>query len=150
MSIEIKVDGARPLANKYSKAARETDAAIDRGVMAWGQATRQYMKSYPYPGKRPYKMRFFSEKQRKYIMWRVRNGGLGYSRTGGIANSYSVIRRGQAQIAIRNSRGYADFVVGRQAYMHAGNWYRARPVIMARAQELNRAIDREFSLILPR
>lgn len=75
-------------------------------VLRWARHVRRTLKREPYPPAPP---------------------GSTYTRTGGLANSWSV--RGTRNFVVRNSRPYSGFVVGQvQASMHRGRWWRAQDV----------------------
>jgi hypothetical protein len=119
-----EVRGNNRVANKYRTAAtrfpRRLDAITYQHVQRW----RGDLKVKPYPPKRP---------------------GQTYVRTGKLANSWGVQKKGPASYKIINSAEYAKYVVSKvdQAWMHKNRWWTADEVV--REQQRRQALTRDLT-----
>ena len=152
MRIEIEVRGAERAAAQFKRASRQITPALDRGLYAWAQDTRAYLKAKPYPSQSHPRMIFKSERQRKYFFWALRTGKLRvpYRRTGKLANSFKV-ERGGGMVRILNTAEYAEGVIGsRQWRMHRDTWWRMKRVLAGRYRAIPKYIDEAIQKELPR
>jgi len=83
------------------------------------------------PGTPKYPIRWTSEKQRRYVMWKLRKeNNLPYRRTHKLSQSWRVVAlipaAGVAQILLRNDTPYATFVQGgdQQGFHKDTGWKR--------------------------
>ena len=132
LRFELTVRGANAVANRWRAAAAQAGPEIQEAAFRWAQGTRAALKSTPYPAKRP---------------------GQRYVRTGRLASSWAAERRGGGDAVIRNSAGYAGYVVGNsqgegQAWMHRGRWWTARDVIQGERPKLRAAIIAQVNRLL--
>jgi hypothetical protein len=131
LRFELTVRGANAVANRLRTAAARAGPEVQEASYRWAQETRGALKSTPYPAKRPQR----------------------YVRTGRLASSWAVDRRGRGDVVISNSRDYARYVVGdhkgdSQAWMHRGRWWTARSVIDAERPKLRAAIIEQVNRLL--
>ena len=94
----------------------------------------------PYPTPSRKKMKFTSEKQRRYVMWLISQGKVPYKRrlSAGLGGSFT---RGHPQgiwyqkklgvanyeAAVGTKKEYAEYVIGeRQAEYHRGTWWQVK------------------------
>ena len=144
MTISIKVDGVNRVENKLRGLASKLPKITQDASYKWAQEQRAMLKSLkPSPARNTKKMRWKSEKQRRYVMARIRDGSIKvpYQKTGNLANRWSARRVDPAGAEIRNSASYAKYVVGqRQYYMHAGRWYKARDEVLKKRGDLTKMI----------
>lgn len=148
--ITVEIRGAKEAQQAFEKAGEKLPRALEEGLYDFAQDLRAYLKAKGYPGKRPYKMIFFSERQRRFIGMMARRGGLGHSRSGNLANSFSV-RGAGLNYVVFNSAGYAGYVIGdgTQAYMHAGNWWTISSAADPKQAEIAEFIETKIITILP-
>ena len=123
-----KVIGSQRVQNnlRAAAAASENTYPITR---QWAQDTRKFLKGKPYPPKLPFQR---------------------YVRTGRLANSWKVAKSSKNAVEILNTahvkgNKYAVYVVGdtqgkRQAGIHKGRWWLARPTIEERIPDLKAAL----------
>lgn len=107
------------------------------------------LQEYPPPPHPPYKLRFYSEKQRRFVMWALRTGVIvvPYRRTRRLAEGWKVDvhwRFGRDEITARvyNAVPYVIWVMGdrMQAYMHRGYWPTVSEVYRREEAEIDRII----------
>jgi hypothetical protein len=77
----------------------------------------------------PYKSKFKSLKQQRYVMALIGKGKIPYRRTGTLGKSFThsqpvVITPGLVQVSVGTNLSYAPYVVGQgtQSHYHQGNW----------------------------
>lgn len=124
--ITITVRGMNRVDNSLRKLASQMPQIVDKVMQPWAQSARAALKSTPYPAPNTRKMRWVSEKQRRYVMAAIRDGRIKvpYRRTGNLANRWSAQRLKPGSWEIKNSARYAVYVVGKNQYwMHAGRWW---------------------------
>lgn len=117
----------------------------------WVQGTRAILKSTPYPGKNTQRMRWASDKQRRYVMAAIRRGEIivPYRRSGTLASSWRAARTPNGA-TITNSKYYAHYVVGDSAgggqyWMHSGRWWKATEIINNEIPKLYRMLAAEIA-----
>lgn len=130
--ISIQANGATRVANQYRRAASKSPQTIDRIMSAHMQTWRRDLKAEPYPPKRT---------------------GQKYLRTGRLANSWRVQKRGLARYNIANTAKYSIYVVDKenQAWMHENRWWTAQEILgekkrrQALTKDLTRAIIKDIN-----
>ena len=138
LHFEIQVYGQKAVANELRGAAAKAPGAMQEATYRWAQTVRAALKAEPYPAKRP---------------------GQKYVRTGRMASSWRVDRRGKGVVISNSARGksgqfYAGHVVGnakgeRQAWMHRGRWYLGKNVIDRHRPALKRDVVAELNRLFP-
>lgn len=124
MGFSVTVRGVNRIRNALRSLAAMDRTVLEPELRAWAQRVRRLLKSKPYPSKR---------------------AGQRYARTGRLANSWGVEQGKSGEVSIRNSAAYATWVVGdKQAWMHAGRWWQARPTIEDEIPELTREISEKI------
>lgn len=112
----------------------------------WLQMNLQEYPPLPHP---KYKLRFYSAKQRRFVMWAIRTGviQIPYKRTRRLAEGWKVrvdwhFRSSQIKAVVYNTVPYVRWVMGdrMQAYMHRGYWPRMTEVYKREKEEINRII----------
>ncbi len=127
MTVEVK--GLKGLQKKLSRFGDEGKTIIEDTMWDWGQDTRATLKGTKYPPK-PTRSR--------------------YRRTGRLANSWAVVRKGIFVIAIRNPARvksfYARYVVGlmQTSFHKANSWWLAVPIVQKRSGKLVKAMAANF------
>lgn len=123
--ISVRVTGATRVANRLRTAAARAPQRIDSITQSHVNQWRKDLKATPYPPKRPAQT---------------------YVRTGKLANSWAVQKRGLAKYDIVNRAPYAQYVVskGNQAWMHKGRWWTVDQVLgqRSRRQALTKDLTR--------
>ena len=132
VSVEVRglVDAQRMLARMSAEpiAAIATQEAADYLKMA--------LAEYPPPPHPPYKLRFYTARQRRFVMWALRTGVISppYKRTRRLARGWivDVAWRGGREVRAKivNIVEYTRWVMSDrlQAYMHRGYWPRISEV----------------------
>lgn len=128
----INANGSTRVANRYRTAASKAPQTIDKIMGAHMQTWRKDLKAEPYAPKRT---------------------GQKYIRTGNLANSWRVHKRGLARYSIVNSASYSMYVVDKkkQAWMHEKRWWTAQDILGQRARrksltkDLTRAIVKDIN-----
>lgn len=124
-NISMEVRGTNRVRNKLRTAAAKLPDRTEKVVGAWARQTRAFLKSTPYPAKRP---------------------GQSYVRTGTLANSWRARRVKDGVWNIENSAEYSGFVVGEnQAWMHEGRWWKARDKMQERIPLLTKQLTDELT-----
>ena len=101
-------------------------APVYKYKMVNGKRTRTSEIAKP---PQPYKSKFKSLKQQRYVMAMVSKGQIPYRRTGTLGKSFThsqpvVITPGLVQVSVGTNLSYAPYVVGKgtQSHYHQGNW----------------------------
>lgn len=124
MGLSVTIKGVNRVRNSLRGLTAMDKTIINSELRAWAQRVRRMLKSKPYPSKR---------------------AGQRYARTGRLANSWGAEQRRSGEVSIRNSADYATWVVGdKQAWMHAGRWWQARPTIEDEIPELTRELSEKI------
>src|SRR5574341_796765 len=142
-AVSFEIRGHVELSAALRKAAIKMPRTIDRGIGAFAQETRAFIKSYPYPPQRHYPAQF-TDRSRRYFFWALRNGVISvpYRRTGRLANSNAAQHLGLMVWALTNSAEYAGLVIGpKQATQHAGWWWKHEQVALTRLYRLNYHVE---------
>ena len=151
-NFSMEIQGANRVENKLRKLASELPHVTSRVIFEWAKGTRAILKSTPYPRKNTHKMRWVSEKQRRYVMAAIRRGDIQvpYRRTGALANRWIAAKTPDGAI-IRNSARYSKLVIGdvkgrpmSQYWMHRSRWWLARTVINREAKKLPKLLAAEI------
>lgn len=112
----------------------------------WLQMNLQEYPPLPHP---KYKLRFYSAKQRRYVMWAIRTGiiKIPYKRTRRLAHGWKVktdwhFRSDRIKATVYNVVPYTRWVMGDrlQAYMHRGYWPTMTEVWKREQAEIRRII----------
>ena len=125
--INVEVRGNNRVANSLRTAATQYPQRIDRITYDHAQQWRRDLKAKPYPSPRP---------------------GQTYVRTGRLANSWGVQKRGAAKYGIANSAPYSKYVVDKvdQAWMHKGRWWTVQEILAERGRR--QALTRDLTKAL--
>jgi len=142
MQFAIEVRGAGQIVQRWGRfrAAKATADAFqdqERGLrVALGA----------YPQQRRYRMRWVSERQRRYVMAGIRSGRIAvpYRRTGALRGGWQINTRldgNGATMSVSNTVEYAVGVMGqRQYWMHADHWPKAKGIVDAWTPTVRRVI----------
>ena len=91
----------------------------------------------------PYKSKFKSLRQQRYVMALASKGKLPYRRTGTLGKSFThslptLLSTGIVQVTVGTNLSYAPFVVGQstQSHYHQGNWPTVETALASHATEL--------------
>jgi len=123
-TIEIKIKGLARVRAKLAKLIAMDANIITPELKEWGKDEADRLQNTAYPPPRP--------QQR-------------YKRTGKLGRSWSSSVIGSAAVKISNNAGYAPWVVGeKQAWMHAGRWWQARPIVEKDIPELTKSITKKI------
>lgn len=111
-TVFVELRGYNRVQNKLRGLASNLAGIIDPGMRDFAQYLRRTLKAEPYPPPPP---------------------GSTYVRTGQLANRWKVVFQALAQYLIINEASgqsgfYADYVIGYQAWMHVGRWWRAEEI----------------------
>lgn len=146
MTLSFEFRGTNRVANALRRLASQMPQVVDTAMGPWSQETRAALKA---AGKgiprNTEKMRWVSEKQRKFVMASIRDGSIQvpYRRTGRMSSSWSARRNSPGVWVIMNSAPYAVYVVGNPQYwMHSSRWYVAEDEIRKKAPELAKKVAR--------
>ena len=146
----LTIVGHNRVENALRGLAADLPHITRRVAYKWAQHTRAILKSQPYPPKNTQRMRWVSERQRRYVMAAIRRGDIQvpYQRTGNLANRWSATQT-QDGATLQNTADYAHWVVGDlkgggQYWMHRNRWYRARVIIEHEAPKLTQALKAEI------
>lgn len=146
----LTIFGHNRVENALRRLALDLPHITGRVAYKWAQRTRAVLKSTPYPERNTQRMRWVSERQRRYVMAAIRRGDITvpYTRTGNIANRWSAQRLDTGAI-LKNSADYARYVVGDvqgqgQYWMHRNRWYRARVIVDGEIPKLRRELKEEI------
>ena len=107
-----------------------------------------------YPSQRRYRMRWTSERQRRYVMAAIRSGRIvvPYRRTGRLREGWQINTRldgNGATMSVTNSVEYAAGVMGaRQWWMHADHWPKAKGIVDAWTPTVRRTIRERIQEML--
>ena len=145
------IEGMDELHEKLLQLSRHMPEVSARGVLKWAKATRAILKSTPYPARNTKKMKWQSDKQRRFVMAAIRRGQIKvpYVRSGNLANRWKVIRTPTGAI-IANSADYSVYVVGdavgygQNRHFHRGRWWKGRTVIDKEAEKLPDYVAKEI------
>jgi hypothetical protein len=132
LRFELTITGQDAVTNRLRAAAAKAPGAVGDAAYRWAQDVRGKLKSTPYPPQRP--------RQR-------------YVRTGRLANSWQAQRVGTGRVLITNNAPYSGWVVGggphnRQAWFHAGRWWKGENVVRENLPNLGRTIVKEMDRLL--
>jgi hypothetical protein len=150
-NFKLDIHGYNRVENALRRLAVELPPVTNRVAYKWAQNTRAVLKSTPYPERNNQRMRWVSERQRRYVMAAIRRGDIQvpYNRTGNLANRWSAAQTPTGAV-IRNSAGYAEYVIGDartgsgQYWMHRNRWWRAREIINREAPKLTKTLKAEL------
>jgi len=128
-SVEIR--GLRELRAKLKRMDDSLRDELAKTVRDAGKLVEIETKRYPAPSRR--KMQFVSEKQRRYVMWLVRQGKVPYRRTHQLETGFNTMVKsiGNDVVAtVGSSAPHAAWVKGHkrfgsagpQAAYHRGTW----------------------------
>ena len=119
----IEIRGINRVRNSLRKLVAMDKNILEPELRNWMQNLRKELKSTPYPPRR--------SNQR-------------YKRTGRLGNSWAVDSAGTGKWKITNRVKYASWVVGdKQAWMHVGRWWQARPIIEKNIPKLTQSISKK-------
>lgn len=122
MAFNFVVKGIEELKGKLVKVGKEVQAEVGERVAGYVVKQMQEYTPYSYV---PFKSAYggwFSDKQRKYVMAKIREGSINPgapSRTDALKNGWNVVQ-GDGQTVITNNVPYAGYVIGDidQSRMH--------------------------------
>lgn len=118
--VTVDIKGINRISNNLRTLAALDKTVLDPEMKDWTQDTNKLLKSKPYPPQR---------------------ANQKYRRTGELANKWAADKRGTGVWAIVNRKAAAGWVVGdRQAWMHQGRWWQARPTIEGETPKLTKAL----------
>jgi hypothetical protein len=122
MGLSFVTKGITELKSKLNKLANNVQAEVGKGV---GGYVIEKMQEYVPYAHVPFKSAYggwFSDKQRKYVMAKIREGSIrpgAPSRTQSLRNGWNMVQ-GDGLTTIKNSVPYAGYVIGDadQSRMH--------------------------------
>lgn len=129
-------------AKKYAVQIQHAPAPMVIRDVALRQSVALAREKYKYPSKPKYPLRWKSDKQRKYVMARLRKeDNLPYRRTNNMAETWDYSRKGQYQATIYNEakdpltgRFIAPFLIGAwQQPFHADTGWQKRSTSIEKA-----------------
>ena len=142
MQFAIEVRGAGAIVQRWGR-FRASKATVD----AFNDQERGLRVALgAYPPQRRYRMRWVSERQRRYVMAAIRGGRISvpYRRTGRLREGWQINTRidgNGATMSVTNSVEYAAGVMGaRQWWMHADHWPKAKGIVDAWTPTVRRVI----------
>lgn len=148
LQAQIDVDVIRAWREQLGKTPALMQEAQARVVRTYRPDILDSLRAYP--GKPRYPLRWKSERQRRYVMAKLRKeNNLPYRRTGKLAQGWRVVSntRGDiGEIAILNSTAYTRFVQGDDAqpfHLDTG-WPQANPLFATWEERLQDAFITEY------
>lgn len=152
-TISVTITGVEPIKAKIN--SLRSGLAFQRGVAIGAATIKTFMADYPAQIHRP--QPFKTDKQRRYVMWALKNGQLSfpYRRGGGRSERLGarwtiIITDGGMGATIQNNASYARMVQkeGAQVGYHVGNWQTDQDAVDQKSQDVVDSIESEVSAVI--
>lgn len=150
--MSISITGIEPIKAKITTLAQ--GQAYARGIATGATIIKSFMADYPAQIHKP--QPFKTDKQRRYVMWALKNGVLSFPYKRGGSGSQRlgarwtiVFTNNGLGAIISNNASYAAMVQkeGAQVSYHDGNWQTDQDAIDEKSGEIVQAIEDEIGAV---
>lgn len=134
--IGIDIQGITTIQERLKRIPKE---ARDAGVESADEYIINIMKEYPPKPSQPFV--WSSDKQRRYVMAKLREGGF-IGRTQRLRNAWKTVGKGYNQI-VANETPYADYVQGDSQIIghRTNNWKTIQTILKAKGKTILQKFD---------